>query len=248
MLHYTTFGTGTPVLFLHGFLESSSMWTFLKENDLHFTAVTIDLPGHGASDLGNSSTPPALDYFAQKVTEVVDRLCLETYHVVGHSMGGYVALLLKENDARCEKVVLLNSNFWSDHQQKKTDRIRVADLAFKAREHLIREAIPGLFWNHSASDPAVRNLISEALHILPENIAFASLAMMVREEKSHLLTKFPADFMLIHGMHDPLIPLTLLNEKTAGMSVRVEWLTESGHMAHIEQPVELFEILDDFLS
>lgn len=248
LLHHTTLGTGAPVLFLHGFLESSSMWELLKEKDLRFHAVLIDLPGHGASDLGEATTPPSLDYFAQQVLELVDSLGLERYHVVGHSMGGYVALLLKELDCRCEKIVLLNSNFWQDHEQKKSDRIRVADLAFNAREHLIREAIPGLFWKHSAADPIVRKLISEALKMYAENIAYASLAMMIREDKRHLLVKFPYDFLLINGVHDPLMPATLLKEKTSELNVRVEWLEESGHMAHFEQPEALRKLFAEFLS
>ena len=247
MLNYTISGAGTAVLFLHGFLESSTMWRRLALEDFEFRCVCVDLPGHGNSDLGFFSPPPSLDNFAQKIIDLVDHLELDHYHVVGHSMGGYVALLLKEMDQRCKKVVLLNSNFWTDHDQKKRDRIRMADLAFNAREHLIREAIPGLFWNLTAKDTAVQELLHEALMIDPESIAFASLAMMNREDKRHLLEEFPNDFLMIHGKHDPIIQQDILEEQLKSLNIRVEYLDWSGHMAHVEESHLVQSVLREFL-
>ena len=99
MLHYKISGAGPVVVFLHGFLESSTMWDFLPLSELQVKKVMIDLPGHGAS-AEIEEFPPSIEVFADQVSEVVDQLDISAYDLVGHSMGGYVALELKRKDHR----------------------------------------------------------------------------------------------------------------------------------------------------
>jgi pimeloyl-ACP methyl ester carboxylesterase len=94
LLNYRVFGNGHPVVFLHGFLEDVSMWEFLTSQQIPFQAICIDLPGHGLSQLTDDS--PSLAFMADEVLKVLDFLKLSEFHIVGHSMGGYVALLIKE--------------------------------------------------------------------------------------------------------------------------------------------------------
>jgi pimeloyl-ACP methyl ester carboxylesterase len=145
-LWYRTSGDGPALVFLHGFLESSTMWDDLSLESLGFQLIFIDLPGHGQSDLLTGEGDPSMAQMAGLVAEVLSDLGIEKFDVVGHSMGGYVALELKQILQGCGRVVLLNSNFWSDSEEKKRDRIRVADLAFKAKDLLVQQAIPGLFF------------------------------------------------------------------------------------------------------
>jgi pimeloyl-ACP methyl ester carboxylesterase len=132
LLNYRVFGNGHPVVFLHGFLEDVSMWDFLDTPLIPFQAICIDLPGHGLSQLTDDS--PSIEFMTDEVLKVVGYLKLAEFHIVGHSMGGYVALLIKENRIDCRKIVLLNSNFWEDSPEKKSDRIRIADLVFQAKD------------------------------------------------------------------------------------------------------------------
>ena len=131
LLNYKQFGEGETVVFLHGFLESISMWENLSLESIHFQSILIDLPGHGKSKNEDNSPIPSMDYMANRVIDTLNQLGIKKYNVVGQSMGGYVALVLKKIDERCEKVVLLNSNFWGDSIEKQKDRVRVADIVFK---------------------------------------------------------------------------------------------------------------------
>ena len=248
LLFHKLNGSGHPVLYLHGFMESLSMWDFMDIQSLNQTAVLIDLPGHGKSQLKDSHETPTIKHMAEKVIEVVDALELGSYHVVGHSMGGYVALQLKEMDPRCRKVVLLHSNFWADSEQKQRDRIRLADLAFKAKELLVREAIPGLFYRTETNDPSVQGLISEANKMSAEAIAYASLAMRARSDKTELLKFYPNMVFVLQGAHDPLIPLEHMTEKVKGLPVAYHVLPCAGHMGHIEDPEEVKKMLVQMLD
>lgn len=247
-LKYRMFGNGHPVVFLHGFLESLSMWDQLGLEKLPFTSILIDLPGHGKSVLTDDAAVPSLNFMAKEIMALLDSLKIEKFHVVGHSMGGYVALLLKEHDPRCRKVVLLNSNFWEDSEQKKRDRIRVADIAFKSKDLFINEAIPGLFYRHDRKDPLVVSLIEEAKEIDGAGIAYASLAMRNRLNKKDLVFANEADFLIVQGAHDPLIPKDVMEQKLEGKEVKLALLQHSGHMAHSEEPEKLIAVLTDFLT
>lgn len=248
MLHFQSVGKGSHcILFLHGFMESSSMWKHLKLTIPSCRHIYIDLPGHGHSTIENVEDP-SIAYMADECLEVLKMLGVERYSVIGHSMGGYVALEMKDKDPCCEKVVLLNSNFWEDPPQKKVDRIRVADLALKARDLFISEAIPGLFYRREDHKKEISNLIVEAKRMHPEAIAFASLAMRSRSAKHALIQQQPSDFLIIHGENDPLITREKLFEELGGLQCSTSMLDNAGHMAHIEAPNELSEIVIDFLK
>ena len=136
LLHFTQIGEGEPVLFLHGFLESSTMWKYLNLSSLGRQCIFIDLPGHGNSALLNE-IPPSIERMAERVLEITDELNLNSYSIVGHSMGGYVGLQLLKKDKHAQRLILLNSNFWADPEEKKVDRRRVADLVFKAKDFFL---------------------------------------------------------------------------------------------------------------
>jgi pimeloyl-ACP methyl ester carboxylesterase len=191
---------------------------------------------------------PSLDFMADEVMNVLLYLTITEFNVVGHSMGGYVALLIKEKRKECEKIVLLNSNFWEDAPEKKLDRIRVADIVFQAKELFLNVAIPGLFYHYSSDEPAVKALRKIADQCQPEAIAYASLAM--RERKNHFKTlqNFPNDFLVLQGEFDPLISKEKMKEELEGLAIKIVEIKNAGHMAHNENPSDTALLLIDFLT
>jgi len=89
---YNVAGQGTPALvFIHGWMCNQGFWTeqfdaFSAEH----TVVTLDLPGHGAS--GKDRGIWTLAAYGEDVKAVIDHLGLERVILIGHSMGGPVAL------------------------------------------------------------------------------------------------------------------------------------------------------------
>lgn len=245
LLNYRVFGNGHPVVFLHGFLEDISMWDFFNTPQIPFQAICIDLPGHGLSQLTDDT--PSLEFMANEVLKVVDNLKLSEFHIVGHSMGGYVALLIKENRIDCRKIVLLNSNFWEDSPEKKSDRIRIADLVFQAKDLFLNVAIPGLFYRHKHDDQAVTELLEIARKCQPEAIAYAALAMRNRKHHFQTLSLFPTDFLLLQGEFDPLITKTKMEEELKGLAIKMIEIKNTGHMALTENPSDTALLLIDFL-
>lgn len=205
--------------------------------ELPIQCIFIDLPGHGASDLPDGN--PSIQAMALEVEKVLFANQVKEFTIVGHSMGAYVGLELSRMKG-FEKLVLLNSNCWSDSEQKKQDRLRVAHLVQHAKLHFIREAIPNLFSNPTEQGHVIQALIKEANCMSPEAIAFAALAMRERTNFTEFVNANPDQFIFIHGKLDRLVSVEELQAKIAGPKV---YFLDCGHMAHVEAGKEVLEIL-----
>ena len=237
MLHYEQRGEGPVWVFLHGFLESSTMWDYLALDALPIQQIRIDLPGHGQSS--ELLETPSIQLMALEVQRVLDHLAISGFSVVGHSMGGYVGLELSQLKG-FEHLILLNSNCWSDSDQKKHDRLRVANFVHQAKSHFIREAIPNLFSNPQEQVQVIEALIKEANCMSPEAIAFAALAMRERIDFTDFVNAHPVKFTIIHGIHDRLVTVSELQQKVTSAPLH---LLDCGHMSHIEASQEVLKLL-----
>ena len=122
MLAYKIIGSGKPsCVLIHGFLESSEMWDALSLDLLGISFICIDLPGHGGSSFnGFTNVEKGMEELAFAVIEVLESLNIHDFNIVGHSLGGYVALEVKRIRNNCKKLVLLNSNYSEDSPSKNT--------------------------------------------------------------------------------------------------------------------------------
>ena len=109
MLLTQHWGTGEPVVLIHGFLGRARLWGPLAEALAHrFHVVAVDLPGFGRDSA--RSAPDRIEAFSQTVVATLDDLGVESCHLIGHSMGGMVAqqIALDVPD-RVERLVLYGS-------------------------------------------------------------------------------------------------------------------------------------------
>lgn len=238
--------TKTPVVFLHGFLESSTMWEELELPEDR-SVLMVDLPGHGGSititDCANS-----IDDMAKAVLEVVDEVGLSEFHMVGHSMGGYVALVTKEMEPKVKRVMLLNSNYWTDSPQKVKDRKRVAEIVKTNQAHFIYEVIPNLFLHPEKYHDKVKDLIDEAMKMSPEVIAKASIAMSQRGNYNDYVLQHADHFTCVQGESDPIVSAKRMRKELADSEVKYVEVAGVGHMAHIEATSIINRCVKEFVA
>ncbi len=160
-------------------------------------------------------------------------------------MGGYIALSIKEKHKECKKVILLNSNYWSDSASKKKDRDRICKIAFKAKDYFLNEAIPNLFTDKLKYKSQIDQLVDESKQMAPEAIAYASAAMKNRKDKSRVLDK--NDIVIIHGSSDTLIKNSDYDRSLINPA-HFHSISNAGHMSHIENPGEVIEVLKLYLK
>lgn len=235
-----------PIVFLHGFLETHTIWYHLPLSDLKRPILLVDIPGFGKSNLFDDHHP-SIRYFSDEVSTLLDVYGVNTCQIVGHSMGGYVGLELLKNNESVRKLVLLNSNFWTDSDVKKTERTRVADILLKNKNLFISEAIPNLFLNPEHHRSEVNELIREAKSGIAEWYAYASIAMREREDFTSFLKEHPEHFEIIHGERDSLFSTELIQEKCKGWK-SIYILQNSGHMSLFEHPRNVIDFLLELLD
>jgi pimeloyl-ACP methyl ester carboxylesterase len=244
-LHFDIHGKGTPVIFLHGFMENATMWLDLVKK-LPITAICVDLPGHGKSpDLQNE--PVSIERSADLVWELIASNNWQQAQIVGHSMGGYVALEMMRKHPEFEHVYLLHSHPWSDTESKKMDRNRVIELVQEKAAMFIHEAIPNLFWQKDRTD-AIQHYKQVALAMQPEAIAHAAQAMRDRRDNSAVVLQYKDRFTFIQGRYDSLIPKMNVLSFCLHNSVNYIELSHSGHMGQVEELDTLSAILSELIA
>ena len=228
------------VVLLHGYLESMLVWdefvALLKES---VRVVTIDLPGHGVSMV--TSEVHTMEYLAECVALAMEALGIERYSVVGHSMGGYVALAMVEKYAsRLESIVLLSSTTSADSQEKCDRRRREIELIKAGKKNMLARLVP-----HAGFAPEnVKRLkdyiedIGELILMTEDEGVIAILGGMIeRKSRGELLRQSGVPHMFIFGRHDYYIPVETAEEMIAAdPTARVVWLEHSGHMGFYEEP------------
>lgn len=228
------------VVLLHGYLESMLVWdefaALLKES---VRVVTIDLPGHGVSMV--TSEVHTMEYLAECVALAMEALGIERYSVVGHSMGGYVALAMVEKYAsRLESIVLLSSTTSADSQEKCDRRRREIELIKAGKKNMLARLVP-----HAGFAPEnVQRLkdyiedIGELILMTEDEGVIAILGGMIeRKSRGELLRQSGVPHMFIFGRHDYYIPVETAEEMIAAdPTARVVWLEHSGHMGFYEEP------------
>lgn len=250
-LNYRVIGKGHPVVFLHGFMLSNTMWKSLYEKIPDgVQAIFIDLPGHGKSK--NIECSDTLSGIANQVQQMINSIITEPYCIVGHSLGGYVALDILAKGANIKKCILLNSNFWEDSGEKKKERNRICKVVQLNSRYLIQEAIPHLFppIHQDKHEAVIQQLVDGALQMQPENIIHATIAMRDRHDLSSIVAKNQSKFFIIQGLLDHIIPTELMDYYLEKRKINQALIhrNNSGHMSIIERPDEISSLIFEFLS
>jgi len=95
-VHYAEAGEGPPLILVHGFLVSHKEWLpILPYLSQHFRCIAPDLPGWGKSDKrAPGEYPYTREAYAETLVELMGALDLSRAHILGHSMGGSIAITL----------------------------------------------------------------------------------------------------------------------------------------------------------
>lgn len=251
ILHCRVIGEGHPVVFLHGFMLSNVLWeSMLTKAPKGYKLILPDLPGHGLST--HVSCPKEINGIARRVEQTLETLSIKEYSIVGHSLGGYVALALMKQGASIQKTVLLNSNFWADPPDKQIERNRICKVVKLNANYFIQEAIPHLFPPSSIArhQTVIEKLIKSAQKMDPEDIVSATIAMRDRPDLSDVFLQNRLSVLIIHGARDHIVQRERMYEHLKENRVGADTIYESdsGHMTIIEDTPKTTAAIFDFLS
>ena len=243
------YGAGPiPVVFLHGYCEGRWVWQdCLPDPSERFTFLAYDLPGFGEAPL--LPDPVTIQSVADVVLENIRSVSVEPPVVIGHSMGGYVALALAAaGPAAVAGLGLIHSTTQADSEEKKLNRDKVARsvLASGARPFLETFA-DGLFADPNS--PACRVFRSNSASTSALSIAAYAHAMRDRQDRTAMWSGLQLPLLLVAGKYDRLTTPEMMQTIAAcNMSAQFHILEHSGHAGMLEEPRQTSEILDAFLT
>jgi pimeloyl-ACP methyl ester carboxylesterase len=248
-ISYSDTGKGTAIVLLHGFLENQTMWeAFVPELSKKYRVITIDLLGHGNTEcLGYIHS---MEDNADMVHEVLSELRIRKAILVGHSMGGYVALAYAELYPETMKgLVLLNSTSRADSEERKINRSRAIKVVKKDYATFIRISISNLFSedNRERLSLEIQKVTAEALKTPLQGIVASLEGMKIRKDREVLLHFSPYPKLLVLGKRDPVLNYEESKEQIENTKMQLTTFPD-GHMSHIENTDELLKVLLQFFK
>jgi pimeloyl-ACP methyl ester carboxylesterase len=244
-------GEGYPLIFLHGYLESSEIWMDFPERlSSQFKIVSIDLPGFGSSEVfGETHT---MELFADTIVQVLDQMNIRKSFLIGHSLGGYVSLAMLEYfSERLDGLCLFHSHPYADNPQTIAKRNREIALVLQNKQELIFNInIPNAFspGNLQKMEAFVDKAKQIAAKTSPEGIIAALRGMMLRPSRERILAETNIPVLLILGKEDNYIPFEDVGMKIP-LPERSELiiLEQSGHMGFCEEQEASLAALERFI-
>ena len=232
-------GKGTPLVLLHGYLESMEIWgEFADLLANNYRIILIDLPGHGKS--GVSGKIHTMEMMADAVNEVLTSLQIDKCILVGHSMGGYVTLaFLDKYPDKLLAYSLFHSTPFADNEEKKANRDREINLIREGKKEMIYNVnIPKMFADDNLDEfEREINYAKEIAKNTPDEGIIALLnGMKERPERVELIKNTQVPFLLVLGKKDNYIPYDIVSEKIGiPRNLTKLILEKSGHIGFIEE-------------
>ena len=228
-----------PLVLLHGFLEDSRMWDgMISSFESKGLVVRVDLPGHGKSGCFDSTH--TMEEMAATVFVIIKHLEIQKPIILGHSMGGYVALAYAQNYTQIGGLGLFFSTPYPDSTARQMIRERSERLVTDHKESFIRSAIAQLFDENLRTICAdkISQQVEYSLEISMKGIIAAIRGIKIRSDKTNILAQPPQALSpnkigVFVGQTDTVVPFEKTKEWIALPGIGFNFISSHGHMGHI---------------
>ena len=204
-----------------------------------YRVICPDLPGFGKSPIAKK--PFSLQQIGDTIVRWLQSQDIKNTIVIGHSLGGYIALeILKNHPKFALGIGLFNSSAKADAPEKKENRDKLIQFISKhGVEPFLQTFVPSLFYPKTAKkhQKTIDEIYHAGLTILPEAVMGYATAMRDRADSMNLLDEYTNRILLIAGEYDQNVP-KILSEQMASrlLPENVHILPDSAHMCMFEQP------------
>jgi len=246
-IHYLTAGQGEPLLVVHGGGEGSRAWRGnLEELSKNYTTYVPDLPGFG------DSQPLTGDYFIPELTAFIDEfmkaLGLDSFHLVGHSLGGGIALnYALQFPHKINKLVLISSMCLG-----KEIALWIRFLSRRIPGRILGGIALGLFrlikW-------LLKSLYAPSEFVEPicqASIYLGTCITTLKEQTTVLINRLSGlmvPTLVVWGAKDPVLPVRQAYAAAQLIpNCQVKVFEDCGHSVYREKLAEFSQLLTGFLG
>ena len=225
----------------------------------NYRLIIPDIPGSGKSELVANAT---IETYAEIIKELINIEHLqvnltgadfELISLIGHSMGGYIALAFAEKYPQyLNSFGLFHSSAFADADEKKATRKKAIEfIQEKGPIAFLKTSIPGLFNEtfEAENKSVILSLISKATNFTEAALVQYYEAMIARPDRVHVLKNFTKPVLFIIGEHDKAVPLQSSLEQCYIPAIsHVHILENSAHMGMNEETAKVNSVLNNFLA
>lgn len=249
---WSSYGTGTPIVFIHGVGMNQSVWApqvhGLRDE---FQIVLFDMIGHGASSF-DPGTRDLSDYAAQ-LAKLMSDLSIGMAHVVGHSMGALVALEMAISyTSLCKSVTAMNGVYCRTVEQRVSVQARAKELSTKGKPASVQETIYRWFGNPvPEKDQAAANLSSTLLMQVPLQGYAKAYEVFSNSDEWHLgrLGSIRVPTLIATGALDPNSSPAMARAMQAEIAgSQLETLADQRHMMNLIAVERVNALIRDFVK
>jgi len=232
IVHYEVLGRGKPIIFLHGWVGSWRYWIpTMQATSTAYRAYAIDLWGFG--ETAKDTDRYTLELQTQLLDTFINRMGIGKVALVGHGLGGIVALL------------------YATKQTLIVDRLMVVSLPLEGRE--LMERLGSITPSNLAN-----RLLDQNAGTVPTRLEAAKAdeeAIKISLEGMKFLNpldiskKMQTASLLVHGRKDPMldVPNLSINGDLSSMAHHIVF-DQSGHFPMLDQPNKFNRLVNDFLD
>lgn len=257
-LYYERTGEGTPVVFVHEFAGDYESWEpQVRHFSRRFSTITYNARGYPPSDVPENDDAYSFETAIADLLAVLDHLKIEKAHIVGFSMGSFVALFFgARHPERVLSVVPVGCGYGAEKGWDEIHRRNFAELASAlqvepeeasmryarsaTRTQLARKDPRG--WAEFAERFAAMSTLGRAKTLMQVITARPSIY-----DKEEELSSIRVPVLLITGDEDEqtLAPGVFMKKHIATCGLCV--LPSTGHTPNLEEPARFNQVLSDFL-
>lgn len=232
-VNYEVCGQGPRLLLLHGWAVSlhsfDKIVPSLAEN---FQVILVDLPGFGLSQMPQE-TYGVFDY-AAFVEKFLDYLDIKETFILGHSMGGAIALAYAASFSRAKKIVLEDSSGIRKKKFLTILKINFLKVLKYSTHPIFRERLKAIFGSTDYKNAGPMRRI---------------LVKIVNEDLKSILPKINQPVLLIWGENDTTTPLSDGKLFETGLKkAKLTVIKNCDHFPHLEYPEEFVKLVTKFLK
>jgi pimeloyl-ACP methyl ester carboxylesterase len=248
---YAKYGNGKPVVLVHGFGETSTVWeeqiAYLQTK---FLLIVPELPGSGQSPM---IADMSMEGMAKSVKAILDKEAISSCIMIGHSMGGYITLAFAELfPASLIGFGLFHSSAFADNDEKKATRQKgIAFIQEHGAVEFLKTSTPNLFATATKDErpELIDKQIAGLNNFLPAALVSYYEAMMQRPDRTSLLKSTHLPVLFVMGKYDNAVPLADgLKQCHLPEKSYIHILQHSGHMGMLEEAANSNHILEKFIT